>query len=178
MNISMSLQFRCIPRILGPNFRPFRQAEDLMSFGCLNGLFVLGRSLGFIGHHLDQLRRGTHSACGLSPSFGRTAPLGTLRIGAFLLAATLTPQANTHLGLCLSPHPTIRRTSIMLLRVTTDHYRVLTDSSGLSRNLVSCPSLNLTLLVGDNHHCLRLTEASSIVEVSLLGVSCLLSASD
>ncbi|CAJ1350767.1 unnamed protein product [Effrenium voratum] len=32
------------------------EAEDLMSFGCLNGLFVLGRSLGFIGHHLDQLR--------------------------------------------------------------------------------------------------------------------------
>ena len=29
-----------------------------MSFGCLNGLFVLGRSMGFIGHHLDQLRPG------------------------------------------------------------------------------------------------------------------------
>lgn len=27
-----------------------------MNFGCLNGLFVLGRSMGFIGHHLDQLR--------------------------------------------------------------------------------------------------------------------------
>ena len=34
------------------------QADDLMSFGCLNGLFVLGRSMGFIGHHLDQLRPG------------------------------------------------------------------------------------------------------------------------
>jgi len=32
------------------------EAEDLMQFGCLNGLFVLGRSMGFIGHHLDQLR--------------------------------------------------------------------------------------------------------------------------
>lgn len=32
------------------------KADDLMSFGCLNGLFVLGRSMGFIGHHLDQLR--------------------------------------------------------------------------------------------------------------------------
>jgi len=32
------------------------EADDLMSFGCLNGLFVLGRSMGFIGHHLDQLR--------------------------------------------------------------------------------------------------------------------------
>jgi len=30
--------------------------RDLMDFGCLNGLFVLGRSIGFIGHYLDQLR--------------------------------------------------------------------------------------------------------------------------
>merc|ERR1719198_545761 len=32
------------------------EVEDLMSFGTLNGLFVLGRSIGFIGHYLDQLR--------------------------------------------------------------------------------------------------------------------------
>jgi len=32
------------------------ECDDLMSFGCLNGLFVLGRSIGFIGHHIDQLR--------------------------------------------------------------------------------------------------------------------------
>jgi len=32
------------------------EVEDLMSFGCLNGLFVLGRSIGFIGHYIDQLR--------------------------------------------------------------------------------------------------------------------------
>eukprot|EP00928_Gymnodinium_smaydae_P012179 TRINITY_DN1442_c0_g1_i1.p1 TRINITY_DN1442_c0_g1~~TRINITY_DN1442_c0_g1_i1.p1 ORF type:complete len:1092 (+),score=205.23 TRINITY_DN1442_c0_g1_i1:71-3346(+) len=32
------------------------EADDLMAFGCLNGLFVLGRSMGFIGHFLDQLR--------------------------------------------------------------------------------------------------------------------------
>lgn len=31
-------------------------ADDLISFGCLNGLFVLGRSIGFMGHYLDQLR--------------------------------------------------------------------------------------------------------------------------
>merc|ERR1712072_633187 len=31
-------------------------ADDLMSFGCLNGIFVLGRSIGFIGHFIDQLR--------------------------------------------------------------------------------------------------------------------------
>mmetsp|Transcript_115199 Transcript_115199/g.372313 ORF Transcript_115199/g.372313 Transcript_115199/m.372313 type:complete len:1083 (-) Transcript_115199:242-3490(-) len=32
------------------------ECDDLMAFGCLNGLFVLGRSIGFIGHYLDQLR--------------------------------------------------------------------------------------------------------------------------
>mmetsp|Transcript_70293 Transcript_70293/g.147163 ORF Transcript_70293/g.147163 Transcript_70293/m.147163 type:complete len:663 (-) Transcript_70293:138-2126(-) len=32
------------------------ECDDLMDFGCLNGLFVLGRSMGFIGHYLDQLR--------------------------------------------------------------------------------------------------------------------------
>jgi len=32
------------------------EAADLINFGCLNGLFVLGRSIGFIGHYLDQLR--------------------------------------------------------------------------------------------------------------------------
>lgn len=32
------------------------EANDIMSFGTLNGLFVLGRSIGFIGHYLDQLR--------------------------------------------------------------------------------------------------------------------------
>eukprot|EP00931_Biecheleriopsis_adriatica_P071923 TRINITY_DN458_c0_g1_i10.p1 TRINITY_DN458_c0_g1~~TRINITY_DN458_c0_g1_i10.p1 ORF type:complete len:1110 (+),score=297.79 TRINITY_DN458_c0_g1_i10:64-3330(+) len=32
------------------------ECDDLMQFGCLNGLFVLGRSIGFIGHYLDQLR--------------------------------------------------------------------------------------------------------------------------
>merc|ERR1711920_111206 len=32
------------------------ECDDLMSFGCLNGLFVLGRSIGFAGHYLDQLR--------------------------------------------------------------------------------------------------------------------------
>merc|ERR1712232_94633 len=32
------------------------ECDDLMAFGCLNGLFVLGRSTGFIGHYLDQLR--------------------------------------------------------------------------------------------------------------------------
>jgi len=33
-----------------------KDADDLMRFGCLNGLFVLGRSIGLMGHYLDQLR--------------------------------------------------------------------------------------------------------------------------
>jgi ATP citrate (pro-S)-lyase len=32
------------------------EADDLIRNGCLNGLFVLGRSVGFIGHFLDQKR--------------------------------------------------------------------------------------------------------------------------
>lgn len=32
------------------------EADELISYGCLNGLFVLGRSIGFMGHYIDQLR--------------------------------------------------------------------------------------------------------------------------
>jgi ATP citrate (pro-S)-lyase len=32
------------------------EANELIRNGCLNGLFVLGRSIGFIGHFLDQKR--------------------------------------------------------------------------------------------------------------------------
>jgi ATP citrate (pro-S)-lyase len=32
------------------------EAEDYMKMGVLNGLFVLGRSIGLIAHHLDQKR--------------------------------------------------------------------------------------------------------------------------
>lgn len=32
------------------------EATELVKNGCLNGLFVLGRSVGFIGHYLDQKR--------------------------------------------------------------------------------------------------------------------------
>jgi len=32
------------------------EADELVQSGCLNGLFVLGRSIGLIGHHLDQKR--------------------------------------------------------------------------------------------------------------------------
>lgn len=32
------------------------EADEQIEHGCLNGLFVLGRSMGFIGHYLDQKR--------------------------------------------------------------------------------------------------------------------------
>merc|ERR1712037_364935 len=32
------------------------EADEHIANGCLNGLFVLGRSIGFIGHYLDQNR--------------------------------------------------------------------------------------------------------------------------
>lgn len=32
------------------------EADEYLSYGCLNGMFVLGRSIGFIGHYLDQVR--------------------------------------------------------------------------------------------------------------------------
>jgi ATP citrate (pro-S)-lyase len=33
-----------------------QEAEEYIKIGTLNGLFVLGRSVGFIGHYLDQKR--------------------------------------------------------------------------------------------------------------------------
>ena len=32
------------------------EADEAVSSGCLNGLFVLGRTIGFVGHFLDQGR--------------------------------------------------------------------------------------------------------------------------
>ena len=34
----------------------FSEINELVDAGCLNGLFVLARSTGFIGHYLDQKR--------------------------------------------------------------------------------------------------------------------------
>jgi len=33
-----------------------KEADSYVKYGCLNGLFVLGRSIGLIGHYLDQIR--------------------------------------------------------------------------------------------------------------------------
>jgi ATP citrate (pro-S)-lyase len=38
------------------------EADESVANGCLNGMFVLGRSIGFIGHYLDQkhLKQGLY----------------------------------------------------------------------------------------------------------------------
>lgn len=33
-----------------------QEADEYIEMGCLNGLFVLGRTTGFIGHFIDQKR--------------------------------------------------------------------------------------------------------------------------
>ena len=38
------------------NEMPREEANEYINMGALNGLFVLGRSIGMIGHHLDQKR--------------------------------------------------------------------------------------------------------------------------
>jgi ATP citrate (pro-S)-lyase len=32
------------------------EADEVLENGTLNGLFVLGRTIGFVGHYLDQVR--------------------------------------------------------------------------------------------------------------------------
>lgn len=45
----------CFADMLRNEF-PKEVADDYINMGALNGLFVLGRSIGFMGHHLDQKR--------------------------------------------------------------------------------------------------------------------------
>src|SRR5699024_5270686 len=42
--------------LLHSGFFSETEARDYINNGCINGLFVLGRSIGFIGHFLDQRR--------------------------------------------------------------------------------------------------------------------------
>ncbi|MCK5037573.1 MAG: ATP citrate synthase [Thermoplasmata archaeon] len=45
----------CFADMLRMEF-PKETADEYINMGALNGLFVLGRSIGFMGHHLDQKR--------------------------------------------------------------------------------------------------------------------------
>lgn len=56
------------------------EAAEYMKIGTLNGLFVLGRSIGFIGHHLDQRRLKSplyrHDADDIYIDLGRESHMG------------------------------------------------------------------------------------------------------
>ncbi|KAI1843088.1 hypothetical protein JX265_005131 [Neoarthrinium moseri] len=63
------------------------EAEDYMNMGVLNGLFVLGRSIGLIAHYLDQkrLRTGLYrhpwdDITYLLPTLGAPGPVGEGRV--------------------------------------------------------------------------------------------------
>ncbi|KAI1411259.1 citrate synthase [Hypoxylon sp. FL1857] len=63
------------------------EAEDYMKMGVLNGLFVLGRSIGLIAHYLDQKRLRTSlyrhpwdDITYLLPTLAQTGPVGESRV--------------------------------------------------------------------------------------------------
>ncbi|KAI0384830.1 citrate synthase [Hypomontagnella monticulosa] len=63
------------------------EAEDYMKMGVLNGLFVLGRSIGLIAHYLDQKRLRTSlyrhpwdDITYLLPTLANTGPVGEARV--------------------------------------------------------------------------------------------------
>ncbi|KAI1802747.1 citrate synthase [Daldinia bambusicola] len=63
------------------------EAEDYMKMGVLNGLFVLGRSIGLIAHYLDQKRLRTSlyrhpwdDITYLLPTLSQTGPVGEGRV--------------------------------------------------------------------------------------------------
>ncbi|KAI6085615.1 citrate synthase [Hypoxylon rubiginosum] len=63
------------------------EAEDYMKMGVLNGLFVLGRSIGLIAHYLDQKRLRTSlyrhpwdDITYLLPTLAQTGPVGDSRV--------------------------------------------------------------------------------------------------
>ncbi|KAI1780866.1 citrate synthase [Hypoxylon cercidicola] len=63
------------------------EAEDYMKMGVLNGLFVLGRSIGLIAHYLDQKRLRTSlyrhpwdDITYLLPTLAKTGPVGDSRV--------------------------------------------------------------------------------------------------
>ncbi|OTA58041.1 ATP-citrate synthase subunit 1 [Hypoxylon sp. EC38] len=63
------------------------EAEDYMKMGVLNGLFVLGRSIGLIAHYLDQKRLRTSlyrhpwdDITYLLPTLSNTGPVGESRV--------------------------------------------------------------------------------------------------
>jgi len=55
LNVDGCIGILCCDMLRGIGYTP-EEVKEFISFGVLNGLFVLGRSIGFMGHILDQKR--------------------------------------------------------------------------------------------------------------------------
>lgn len=49
-------KFNFINHFLSLQFNSSEEAQEYINIGAINSLFVLGRSIGFIGHYMDQKR--------------------------------------------------------------------------------------------------------------------------
>lgn len=56
LNVDGLIGVSMVDMLMGCGAFTETEARDYINNGCINGLFVLGRSIGFIGHFLDQKR--------------------------------------------------------------------------------------------------------------------------
>lgn len=56
LNVDGAIAVCFVDLLRGCGCFTIEEADETLENGCLNGLFVLGRSIGFIGHYLDQVR--------------------------------------------------------------------------------------------------------------------------
>lgn len=56
LNVDGAIATAFVDLLRGCGAFTLEEADEAIANGCLNGLFVLGRSIGFIGHYLDQKR--------------------------------------------------------------------------------------------------------------------------
>ena len=55
LNVDGCIGILCCDMLRGIGYTP-EEVKEFISFGVLNGLFVLGRTIGLIGHFMDQKR--------------------------------------------------------------------------------------------------------------------------
>ena len=56
LNVDGAIAVCFVDLLRGCGAFTLEEANETLASGCLNGLFVVGRSIGFIGHFLDQVR--------------------------------------------------------------------------------------------------------------------------
>jgi len=56
LNVDGAIACAFVDLLRGSGAFALEEANEYVKMGVLNGLFVLGRSIGFIGHYIDQLR--------------------------------------------------------------------------------------------------------------------------